>query len=375
MNRLQKWRTDIGHIDEQLIELIARRLDLAEKIGLEKRRANSPIRDWSVEKDVIDRARRCAGRLRVPAALVTAIMAQLIGESCARQEKLPLAKSEKSSDRILVVGGKGRMGAWFARFFRNQGREVAIIDPAGTLNGYPFFRDLSEACRWASLILMATPLATSPGIYRQLIELRPGGVICDIASMKSGLIDVIAKARETGLRATSIHPLFGPDTRVLSDKVICLCHCGDRTSLEMLRQLLGETSARLIELPLEQHDRLMTYILGLSHLINIVFARTLSFSGLTYRELSQVASTTFLRQMDTTRSVITENPHLYFEIQRANPHSNEMFQQLRTALEAVTEMISLEDLEQFQEDMQRSRDYLLAADAAGQGSAQEETRS
>ena len=51
MNRLQKWRTDIGHIDEQLIELIARRLDLAEKIGLEKRRANSPIRDWSVEKD------------------------------------------------------------------------------------------------------------------------------------------------------------------------------------------------------------------------------------------------------------------------------------------------------------------------------------
>jgi chorismate mutase/prephenate dehydrogenase len=375
MNRLEKWRGDIGQIDEQLIELIARRLELAEKIGLEKRRTKSPIRDWSIEKDVLERARRCAERLQVPADLVTAIMAKLIGESCARQEGLPLVGQERSSDQVLVIGGKGRMGSWFARFFRNQGRQVAVIDPAGPLPGFPSFQDLSQACRWATLILLATPLASSPGVYQELIDLAPDGVICDIASIKSGLIDRIREARSAGLRVASLHPLFGPDTRILSDKIICLCDCDNRSSLEKLRQLLGETSAQLVELPLEHHDRLMTYILGLSHVINIIFAQTLASSGLNYGELSQVASTTFLRQMDTTRSVVTENPKLYFEIQRANPFSEELFDRLRAALESITGLIISEDLQRFQEVMGRSRDYLTAIDPGGQEKGEKEKRS
>ncbi len=365
MNRLQKWRTDIGHIDEQLIELIARRLELAEKIGLEKRLANSPIRDWSVEKDVIDRARRRAEGLGVPASLVTAVMTQLIREACARQEVLPQVEEDISSERVLIIGGKGRMGSWLARFFRNQGREVAITDPAGPLSGFQSFEDLNAACPWASLILMATPLATSPGIYRKLIEYRPGGVICDIASIKNGLLEGIAGARKAGLRVTSIHPLFGPDTRVLSDKVICLCDCGDRTSLETMRQLMGETSARLVEMPIEHHDRLMSCILGLSHLVNIIFARTLTGSGLSYEELLQVASTTFLRQMDTTRSVITESPDLYYEIQRANPHSAELFEKLKAAVKDITGMITSEDLEGFRTIMNQGREYLGRAEPGG----------
>ncbi len=362
MDRLKKWRGDIAHIDERLVELIARRLQLAEKIGQEKRRAGKPIRDWSVEKTVIGRARRNAETSGAPAGLVTDIMTQLIREACARQEELPLAAKDLSEDRVLIIGGKGRMGTWFARFFRNQGREAAIIDPAGDLSGFRSFDDLTEACRWATLILVSTPLAASPAIYRQLIDRAPQGIICDIASIKGGLLEEIKQAREAGLRVASMHPLFGPKTRVLSDKIICLCRCGDPASLEGLRQILTETSARLVEVDIEHHDRLMSCTLGLSHLINIVFARTLTGSGLSYGQLSRVASTTFLRQMETTRSVITESPDLYFEIQRANPHSAELIEQLKNAVRDIAGMIISEDGEGFRRVMNQGRDYLNESD-------------
>jgi chorismate mutase/prephenate dehydrogenase len=355
MDRLKRLRTEIAHIDEQLVELIARRLELAEQIGREKRNTGSPIRDWSVEKTVIERARRNAQTLGAPAGLVSAVMTQLIREACARQEELPLAEEDLSSDRVLIVGGRGRMGRWFARFFRNQGREVAILDPSGPLQGFRFFEDLTEACRWATLILVATPLAASPGVYRELVDRTPKGIICDIASIKGGLIEGIAGARRAGLRVASMHPLFGPDARVLSDKIICLCRCGDPSSLEGLRGILTETSARLVEVDIEHHDRLMSCILGLSHLINIIFARTLDSSGLSYEELSQVASTTFLRQLETTRSVITESPDLYFEIQRANPHSAELFEQLKAAVGEITAMITAEDEDRFRRVMEQGR--------------------
>jgi chorismate mutase/prephenate dehydrogenase len=366
-DRLKRWRAEIAQIDEQLVELIARRLEQAEKIGREKRRAGQPIRDWSVEKKVIERARRWAGDLDVPAGLVTAVMTRLIREACVRQEELPLAKENLSSDRVLIIGGKGRMGSWFARFFRHQGRETAILDPAGPLSGFQSFDDLADACRWATLILLAAPLAGSPGIYRKLIDRAPEGIICDIASIKSGLLQKIAEARKAGLRVASMHPLFGPETRVLSDKIICLCRCGDRDSLRRLRRILTETSARLVEVDIEHHDRLMSCVLGLSHLINIVFARTLTGSGLSYRELSQAASTTFVRQMETTRSVITENPDLYFEIQRANPHSAELFEQLRTAVDHVTAMITSQNLKGFRRIMEQGREYLETGEGGGDG--------
>ena len=358
MDLLKKLRAEIAEIDQRLIELIASRLDLVEKIGREKRRAGKPIRDWSVEKTVLERARSRAEDQGVPSGLVNAIMSQLIREACARQEELPLTGEDISSDRVLIIGGKGRMGSWFARFFHHQGREAAVFDPAGPLPGFRAFEDLDRGCGWATLILVATPLAASPGIYRQLIDRAPQGIICDIASIKSELIEEIASARTAGLRVASMHPLFGPGTRVLSDKMICLCRCGDPSSLERLRRILTETSARLVEVDIEHHDRLMSCILGLSHLINIVFARSLTGSGLSYGELSQAASTTFLRQMDTTRSVITENPDLYFEIQRANPHSKEIFEQLRAAVEDITGMITSEDLEGFRRVMEQGREYL-----------------
>jgi len=358
MGELKKWRADIAGIDEQIIGLIARRLELAEKIGREKRRAGKPIRDWSVEKAVHERAGRRAGELGVPVELVNAVMTQLIREACVRQEILPLAGEDLSSDRVLIVGGKGRMGSWFARFFRNQGREAAVIDPAGPLPGFPSFDDLTEACRWASLILVAAPLAASPGVYGRLIDRAPEGIICDIASIKSGLLEEIARARAAGLRVASMHPLFGPGARVLSDKIICLCRCGDPSSLERLRRILTETSARLVEVDIERHDRLMSRVLGLSHLVNIVFARALTGGELSYAELSQVASTTFLRQMDTTRSVITESPALYFEIQRANPHSAEVLEKLNAAVGEIAAMVASGDQDGFRTVMERSRSYL-----------------
>ena len=44
----------------------------------------------------------------------------------------------------FITGGKGRMGAWFARFFHNQGHFVSVYDPAGFLPNFPSFQTLQD---------------------------------------------------------------------------------------------------------------------------------------------------------------------------------------------------------------------------------------
>jgi chorismate mutase/prephenate dehydrogenase len=357
MTQLERLRAQIEAIDLQLIELVAKRLGLAVKVGKQKEKMGIPIRDWSVEKRVIDRANREAQKLDLPSELVRNVMQLLIQESCAFQEGLQDSAYDGDLGRIFIVGGKGRMGRWFARFFHNQGHSVTIFDTAGAVPEFPCFQKLEQGVAAASLILLATPLDATPRIYEQLIQLRPAAIICDIASLKSGLLESIGKAKKSRLRVASIHPLFGPDTRILSDKVICICDCGDRKSLLEVRALFGETSAALVELPLERHDLLASYVLGLSHIMNIIFARTLARSGLPFKLLSDVASTTFVRQIATTISVITENPFLYYEIQNTNAFTPELYRQLGEAMNEIVQVVLSKDRERFVEIMEKSKNY------------------
>jgi hypothetical protein len=56
--------------------------------------------------------------------------------------------------------------------------------------------------------------------------------------------------------------------------------------------------------------------------------------------------------------VITESPALYFEIQRANPHSAEILDKLNAAVREIADMIASGDQDRFRAVMEQSRSYL-----------------
>ena len=82
-------------------------------------------------------------------------------------------------------------------------------------------------------------------------------------------------------------------------------------------------------MPVEEHDELMSYVLGLSHAVNIAFFEALRQSGKGYDDLNRAASTTFRRQVETSRDVASENSQLYFEIQHLNPFNKDALEYLQ----------------------------------------------
>jgi chorismate mutase/prephenate dehydrogenase len=111
-------------------------------------------------------------------------------------------------------------------------------------------------------------------------------------------------------------------------------------------------------MPLGEHDRLMGYVLGLSHLTNLVFAEVLAQSGIPFESLSNVASTTFNAQLEVTRPVTRENQDLYYEIQVGNAFSSELLGHMEAALINYGDAIRGEDRKRFRELMEAGRSYL-----------------
>jgi len=171
------------------------------------------------------------------------------------------------------------------------------------------------------------------------------------------------------VRVTSVHPMFGPDTQLLSGRHVIFIDLGDADALAEARSLFASTMADLVVMGLDEHDRLIAYVLGLSHALNIAFFTALAESGEAAPRLARMSSTTFDSQLDVATRVAGENPDLYYEIQSLNAYGEDSLKALSVAVERLYRAVREHDPHAFTEMMQRGREYLLVRQAAREPAA------
>jgi chorismate mutase/prephenate dehydrogenase len=189
------------------------------------------------------------------------------------------------------------------------------------------------------LIVVATPMKVAGRVLLELAERRPKGLVVDIGSLKSPLRDGLKQLVSAGCKVTSIHPMFGPDTRLLSGRHVVFCEVGVPQATREARALFASTMAEQLEMSLDDHDRLMAYVLGLSHALNLAFFTALADSGEAAPRLAKLSSTTFDSQLDVASRVAQESPELYFEIQSLNDYGSESLEALSLAVAAAMRLV------------------------------------
>jgi chorismate mutase/prephenate dehydrogenase len=152
--------------------------------------------------------------------------------------------------------------------------------------------------------------------------------------------------------------MFGPDTELLSGRHVIFIDLGVPEATDRVRELFASTMATRVDMDLDSHDRLVAYILGLSHALNIAFFTALAESGEEAARLAQLSSTTFDAQIEVARRVASENPHLYFEIQALNDFGLSALQALRDAVERLHTIVAERDEEAFAALMEQGERYL-----------------
>jgi chorismate mutase/prephenate dehydrogenase len=365
---LKHLRERIRALDDQLLGLVKERLELARAIGAVKLASGLPIKDYKVEKDVLARAAQRARELDLYEELATDLSKLLIRYSVQAQDEYHHRQSARGAtrpSRILIAGGLGRMGGWLAEFFDSFGHEVSLYEPDAVAPGaappsHPLTIALEPALEQADVVVLAAPISETAPLIDRLTIAKPRGLIFDICSLKSPLVAAIERARKAGLRIASVHPMFGPKVEVLADRNIVVCDCGDGAAAAEARALFESTSARLVTMPLSEHDKLMSCVLGLSHMASLIFGRALATSGLAYERLAEVASTTFRAQLGVTIPVVNENPDLYYEIQVENDHTAAILDSLSQAFAVYRGVIEGEDRAAFKAMMEESRAFLGA---------------
>jgi chorismate mutase/prephenate dehydrogenase len=331
-----RWK--IEELDNQILDLVKKRMEAALAMGRTKVEKALPVRDMRVEDQVVARYCQRASEVGISEDAAAEIAQILIRESVEAQARLP--RPMGAERKVLVIGGAGRMGLWFARYMAMRGHHVQVHDVRATKE-FPMVKDLTGAIRKAEVVIVAVPISEADKVMRQVIGSQPTGLVFDIMSVKGPVVPALREGVEEGVMVCSVHPMFGPDALSMYSRNIIVCDCGSHRAVAEFKNLVDGMGAKVTEMMVEDHDQLISLVLGLSHAVNISFFSTLKESGVDFNTLEAISSTTFKRQVAISRKVSLESPHLYYEIQHENPHTArclEMFEmvvnQLRLAATA-----------------------------------------
>lgn len=359
-DELRTLRDLIAEVDRGLLDLLRRRMDLSARVGRVKASSGMEVVARDVEDRVLHRAREQAEACGISSEAMESIFRGILRASVERQHRVGMEERVRRGGRVLVIGGAGGMGSWLRRFLALVGHRVDAVDPAW--EGLPF-----EEGRGSSLeavpsldpydaVVLSVPLARGPEVLDAVVGRRPRGLVVEIASIQSHLEPALARAEAAGVRTCALHPMFGPGMSPYEPLTFVLaCRGKPAVELAAVDAFLRHPYTTVVAIPFGQHDRLMGWLLGLAHLHGMLFGAALAESGLAPSEFSACASTTFTRQAGTARSVLLEDPELYFDIQRLNPHREAVYAAARGALERLVTCVREDDLDGFRRVLDGAR--------------------
>src|SRR2546428_5202397 len=272
MDEVARIRDRIDELDQEIVRLLKNRHENAKALGRIKSQRGLDYRDPEREKIILSRIERAATSLDLDPKLIRPIFEQILALSVQAQQDRP-EKSAKRLDqvRILIVGGTGGMGRFFARFASLQGAKVKLAGRA--INKTRTAAKEMEVepgtildAASSDIVILSVPMEEIVRVATETASLMTtGSLLIDISSVKTGISERIAEKIPKELEYVSLHPLFGPNTDHLYGHTIVAVPYQSGQEWPKLARTLQSAGSKLIAMSAAQHDKAMAYVQGLHH--------------------------------------------------------------------------------------------------------------
>ena len=286
MDDVDRIRDRIDELDQEIVRLLKNRYENARLLGRIKQKRGLDYRDPEREKIILRKIERTATSLDIDPKIIRPIFEQIFALSVEAQHDHH-EKSGKKLDqtRILIVGGTGGMGRFFARFASLQGAKVRLagreinktrtaakeieVEPGTILDAAS-----------SDIVILAVPMEETVRVATETASLLTNGsLLADLSSVKTGISDRIAEKIPRGLEYVSLHPLFGPSIDHLHDQTIIAVSYNSGQKWSKLARALHGGGAKVQTMSAARHDRAMAYAQGLHHFALISLGLALDGMG------------------------------------------------------------------------------------------------
>jgi prephenate dehydrogenase len=266
--------------------------------------------------------------------------------------------------RLLILGGTGETGSWFARYFKDKGFDVAVWGPSGKTGvaaslGVRYATDMIKEVEQSDIVLLSVPIEKTVEVIRKVApRMRPGSLLMDVTSLKSEPMKAMIEHAPQGVEVIGTHPMFGPTMPTLKGQTIILTPVVGRSDTwhPRMRSLFESDGARIEVLDPEEHDEIMAVVQALTHFAYIGIGATLRALEFDVEKSRKFMSPVYEIMIDFVGRILDQNPELYASIQK-NPKAMKVRQTFIGECMRLSEKADSGDLEGFKKIMREAAEH------------------
>jgi len=235
--------------------------------------------------------------------------------------------------KILILGGTGETGSWFARYFESRGFEVSVWGPSRKVEvaerlGVKFADDLDCEIEGSDIVMVSVVIdKTVEMISKVAPRMKPGSLLMDVTSLKSEPMKAMLKYAPQGVEVLGTHPMFGPTMPALKGQTVILTPAKGRSDswLPRIRELFEQDGAKIEVLDPEEHDEIMAVVQALTHFAYIGIGSALAALEFDVERSRKFMSPVYEIMIDFVGRILDQSPELYASIQQ-NPKATRVRQ-------------------------------------------------
>jgi prephenate dehydrogenase len=260
--------------------------------------------------------------------------------------------------RILILGGTGETGSWFACYFRDKGFDVAVWGPSGKSEvaerlGVRYAHDKLREIEESDIVLISVIIEKTVEVIREVApHMHAGSLIMDVTSIKSGPMKAMKIFAPKGVEVLGTHPMFGPTMPSLCGQTIILTPVDGKSEkwLPIIQSLFESDGAHIEILDAEEHDEIMAVVQALTHFAYIGIGAAMRALDFDVERSRKFMSPVYEIMIDFVGRILDQNPELYASIQK-NPKSVAVRQTYVAECMRLCEKADAGDLEGFKQIM------------------------
>jgi len=273
--------------------------------------------------------------------------------------------------RIAIIGA-GKMGVWFAKFFKSQGFDVILADRnkekiaklRSTDIQVDLTSDFKSAVENADQILICVSISAFEEVVRKISPaIQEDQVVMDICSIKEAPVKTMHQYIKNAT-VLGTHPVFGPGSNGVKHKAYVLTptNAKEQEFAEHIKKWLEKQEAHVFIMTPKKHDELISIVLGLPHFIGLVACETL-LEQKNLPETKKIAGTTYRMLFTLAEATALETPDLYAAVQTNLPELGKIEDTFMAKAQELLTLVKNKDQKAITQRMENLKKKLAAADS------------
>jgi len=334
----QRVRENIDQVDSDLVNLIAKRLELTGEVGRLKAELDLPLYVPSRESELIKQKRQLAGEKGISPDLVEDVIRRIMRESYVNQSYTRSEVAETKAQKIVIVGGEGQLGRLFVNLFIQSGYSVTVVEKNNWI-------ECEQALKNASLVMVAVPIRVTEQVIDKLSNLSEECILADITSIKDLPIKTMLKVHKGPV--IGLHPMFGPGVEHLAKQTIVVCKGRGENKAKWLIEQMEQWGANLSFIDSNEHDHLMSIVQVLRHFSTIAYGYHLMEENIDLDKVLELSSPIYRLELIMVGRLFAQNSELYSDIIFSDTKNIPMVKRFIQRLLDLFETLENQDKETF----------------------------